>query len=312
MVEFNGGENRGFGQSRCYDGVKLIRNSNDLIASYFAVFLNILLCILADVVNVLIVVALRKESSLHPPSKLLFRCLVTTDLCVGLISQPLFVIHMISVVNKQWILCRFSESSAYISSAGLCGVSVFTLSAISMDRLLALLLKVRYRQGVTLGRARVVVLVIWIVSFANALLFLVDGRVYFVGSFTVILLAVGIATLCYFKIFLGLRYQKSRVEGHLHDGQPNRGTINIERYKKTVYSVLCVHLTVVACYLPYAMVTTVKMVNGETSSTFLCEAFAATLVYFNSSLNPLLYCWKIREVREAVKETINTACCVSI
>ena len=47
---------------------------------------NILLSITAFVGNSLILIALHKESSLHPPSKLLYRCLATTDLLVGLVT----------------------------------------------------------------------------------------------------------------------------------------------------------------------------------------------------------------------------------
>ena len=49
---------------------------------------DILLSITTFLGNSLILVALHKESSLHPPSKLLYRCLATTDLLVGLVSQP--------------------------------------------------------------------------------------------------------------------------------------------------------------------------------------------------------------------------------
>ena len=49
--------------------------------------------------NSLLIVALRKVSSLHPPSKLLYRCLATTDLLVGLISQPLYATCWISLVD---------------------------------------------------------------------------------------------------------------------------------------------------------------------------------------------------------------------
>ena len=51
--------------------------------------LNIPLSITAFLGNVLIIVALQKVSSIHPPSKLLLACLASTDLCVGLITQPL-------------------------------------------------------------------------------------------------------------------------------------------------------------------------------------------------------------------------------
>ena len=36
---------------------------------------------------------------------------------------------------------------------------------------------------------------------------------------------------------------------------------------------------------------------------------ATTLLFFNSTLNPFLYCWKISEVRQAVKQTIREALC---
>ena len=52
----------------------------------FLSVLNSLLSVTAFFGNALILIALHKESSLHPPSKLLLRNLVTTDLCVGLIS----------------------------------------------------------------------------------------------------------------------------------------------------------------------------------------------------------------------------------
>ena len=62
---------------------------------------NILLSITAILGNSLILVALHKESSLHPPSKLLYRCLATTDLLVGLVSQPLYATYWMSVVHER-------------------------------------------------------------------------------------------------------------------------------------------------------------------------------------------------------------------
>ena len=56
---------------------------------YFSAAVYILLSITTFLGNSLILVALQKESSLHPPSKLLCRCLATTDLLVGIFSQPM-------------------------------------------------------------------------------------------------------------------------------------------------------------------------------------------------------------------------------
>ena len=66
---------------------------------------NIFLSIAAFFGNLLIFVALHKETSLHPPSKLLYRNLAITDLCVGIITQPLAVTYLTSVVNRRWDIC---------------------------------------------------------------------------------------------------------------------------------------------------------------------------------------------------------------
>ena len=182
---------------------------------------------------------------------------------------------------------------------------MLTLSAVSVDRLLALTLRMRYRELVTVKRVRVVIVFIWLVSSANALLYLWDPFFDLIGCCIVILTAVCIATFCYTTIYVKLRHQKLQIQDHLDPGRRDvAGKFNINKYKKTVYSALWVHLTLVACSVPFVIVTAAKTIHGINPSLFVAEAFAATLVYLNSSLNPILYCWKIKEVREAVKETL--------
>jgi len=130
----------------------------------FLSVLNSFLSVTAVLGNALILIALRKESSLHPPSKLLLRSLATTDLCVGLISEPLTVISWMSVTNKQWNNSAFAFVAWFITAYIFSGVSVGTLTAISVDRLLALLLGLRYRQVVTLKRTYVIIFTLWLFS----------------------------------------------------------------------------------------------------------------------------------------------------
>ena len=122
-------------------------------------FLNIILSITACLGNTLILVALRKETSLHPPSKLLLRSLAVTDLCVGLITEPAFAIFLMSVMNEHWQVCGYASFAGFITGHILCGVSLLTLTVISVERLLALLLGLRYRHVVTLRRTFVIVIV---------------------------------------------------------------------------------------------------------------------------------------------------------
>lgn len=85
--------------------------------------------------------------------------------------------------------------------------------------------------------------------------------------------------------------------------------VNIARYRKTVSTALCVQLTMVICYLPYGIV--VAMVRHSPSLN-IAVRLAITLVFLNSSLNPILYCWKIRGVKLAVKDIIKQLCSINL
>ena len=134
---------------------------------YSLTAINVILAITASLGNAVILVALRKDSSLHPPSKLMFRCLTVTDLCVGIFSQPFYVIQLMSITHDQAKLCFTMVSINEFTSSVFCGVSLLTLTAISVDRLFALRLGMRYTQVwqvITLRRTRVIMTIIWVLK----------------------------------------------------------------------------------------------------------------------------------------------------
>ena len=121
---------------------------------YLAV-INILLAVTAFVGNLLIFVALGKDSPLHPPSKLLLRSLAATDLCVGILAEPTFIAYWLSVVKKKTNFCLFVHRIIYVTGNMLCAVSILTMTTIAVERLLAIRLGLRYGQVVTLKRTYV-------------------------------------------------------------------------------------------------------------------------------------------------------------
>ena len=275
----------------------------------FISVLNIFLSISAFLGNTLILAALRKESSLHPPSKLLLRSLATTDLCVGLTVEPLFVTYLMSVMNGHWNICRFVTVTGFIIGSVLCLVSVLTLTAISVDRLLALLLGLRYRQVVTLKRTYVTVITFWIVSTVFSTMYFWHVLLTIWYSIIVLSLCLVISIFSYTKIFLTLRHLQNTVQ-HLHQSnQANQ--LNIARYRKAVSTALWLQLILVACYLPDGIVVAFGASSGISTSVFLAYQCTVTLFFLNSSLNPILYCLKIDEVRQAVKDTIRQVLCCS-
>ena len=276
---------------------------------YFSA-VNIFLSITAFLGNLLILVALNMESSLHPPSKLLYRCLATTDLLVGLVTQPLAATYWISLVHEHWSLCRYARGAVCISSFALCGVSLLTLTAISVDRLLALLLGIRYRQIVTLKRTYIIAATFWILSVGAGSISISHSRIIRWYSIIVIALCSVISIASYTKIFRTLRHHQAQVQDHVQQ-QPSQTTaLNMARYRKAVSSALWVQLALVVYYVPkFVMLLVITYRKTYSSHVVFIDGITTILTYFNSTLNPSLYCWKVREVRQAAKETIRRALC---
>ena len=138
--------------------------------------INIFLSITAFLGNILILVALHKETSLHPPSKLLYRNLAISDLCVGIIVEPAAVSYWISEVIERSDICLYALDLAYVTAYILCSLSLGTTTFISVDRLLALLLGLRYRKVVTLKRTYLTIIFLWAISSFAATTYFVSPR----------------------------------------------------------------------------------------------------------------------------------------
>ena len=87
----------------------------------FISVLNSFLSVTAFFGNALILIALHKKPSLHPPSKLLLRSLATTDVCVGLIAEPLAVTYLMSVASENLNSCPLLLTATSITSDIFCG-----------------------------------------------------------------------------------------------------------------------------------------------------------------------------------------------
>ena len=271
---------------------------------------NILFSITATLGNSLILVALHKESSLHPPSKLLYRCLATTDLLVGLVNQPLYAAYWMSVVYEHWSFCRYVKDAIVISSYVLCGVSLMTMTAISVDRLLAMLLGLRYKEIVTLRRTYIILAIVWVGCLVGGLFSHLNYRIALWYRIITIPSCLVISVASYTKIFRALSRHQAQIQDHVQRQPSQPNALNMARYRKAVYSALWVQLALVVCYVPLSTVEIAISLSKESSPNFIIiREMAIVFVFFNSTLNPFIYCWKISEVRRAVKQTIRQGIC---
>ena len=281
---------------------------NQGYTTFFAT-LNIFLCVIATIGNLLILVALRKVTSINPPTKLLCRCLAATDLCVGIIEQPLFVTVLLTDFASPTALHYVSVVYGGLNFI-LGGVSVMTAATISIDRLLALILGLSYKPTVSVKRVRIVLIMVWLASFSVGFSYCIGlHNVVYGTSFVVTLFSILTSVFSLTKIVLKLRQQQAQVQQRVEQEQVNGGGIplNIARYKKMVHSVAWLQMAMIVCYMPSLTVILSRMVTQRVEKRFLYYS-VMTVLFLNSSVNPILYIWRIREIQKEVKNTLKQIC----
>ena len=290
-----------------YCSKKLIREAKNQVIYLSVIY--IFLGITTIVGNTLILIALHKNTSLHQPSKVLLRNLVVSDLCIGFV-QLLYGALGISILQGWWQICHHLFNVNNIAASISITVSLWTINAISVDRLLALLLKLRYRQVVTIRKVYAVAMASWVIGISNATLWCFSLLAWKVLLGTKVAMCLITSAYCYTKTFLRLRHQHTQVLNNLRQPENQASRIDEIRYRKTVSSSLWLLLALLFCYSPFLLLVSFafREIENNPSSVFIIAlTITALLMYFNSTLNPILYCWRIKEVRRAVKDTLSCA-----
>ena len=253
--------------------------------------LNAVLSFTALFGNSVILVTLWRTSSLHSMANILLASLAVSDFAVGLVVQPLFIAIMLSRISTVRIVYD-------ILSYFLCCASFITIKAITVDRLLILQLHLRYQEVVTLRRVTSVVVFIWVFSGVCSSLLNLKLRFFDIAAFAVIFTILLGNLAVYLKIyFIVRRHQKQiRQQQQQQQQQPNDENIfSLTRFKKTALNTFLVYILLSCCYMPYCFAFVIQSVSLEVQVAMI------TLIFINSSLNPLLYCWRDRQIRTAVK-----------
>ena len=255
---------------------------------------NSFLSYTAIMLNIVTIHAIRKTPSLPKTLQTLLLSLAVSDVGVGLLVQPFYISLLIKWIQQSNIGCSMYKAFNIIvlsfSSVSFCGVV-----AISVDRFLAIHLHLRYQEIVTHKRVVVVVISMWLSSVFLSLMALWvpwDNRSLFISIGTGICLLV--TTVVYIKIYLVVRRHKTQIQA-LQVQNPNFASLI-----KSAVSTFWVYLVFLVCYLPMLICFAVVAIYGPNITLNTTLSFSSTLVFLNSSLNPVIYCWKMRHIRQAI------------
>ena len=270
-------------------------------------FFNAFLLFTAMVLNIITIEALRKISSFPKPLKTLLLSLAVSDLGVGLVVHPLYIVHLVmnmeqNTNNRIYIMV---SKAYFISGYLLCAASFLSIIALTVDRLLAIHLHLRYQELVTHRRVVTAVISVWVWCSCSSFLALnrVLETVLAIINATIGAVCLFTTGLIYCKIYSIVRHHTNQIQAlQLQPvGQNQNGELaNAARLKKTALATFYVYVVFVVCFSPYICVQAAYRIYGESELPLHLLYYSVTLMYLNSSLNPLIYCWKMRNIRQAV------------
>ena len=271
--------------------------------------LNAVMAVVTTFANLLVLLAMRRVTSLRLPSRLLLCSLVLTDLGAGFVAQPLFAAFLF-VEAARLDPARFCplQQSLVFCSIWLGVASLLTLAAISLDRYAALFFHFKYQQIVTTRRVCAVLGCIWSVSLLCATALLYSFWLNHAMQALAFCVACPVITVAYIKIYR--RLSGGRCVETTEPQRQQATTPNMARYRRTASAMMWVYGIFVVCYCPYICSATIEIFRFTALASGFRE-FAYTVLLLNSCLNPLLFCLWFREIRAKVAEHVRTCFCPS-
>ena len=268
---------------------------------------------LATLENALVLVSFWRTPSLLTPANVLIISLAMTDLGTGLITAPLFFTSNIAKLTEdEGFFCKVTR--VYLAAATcLSGISLSTLTAISVERYTALRVHLRYNEVVTMRRVCVVTAGMWVVCISVAAAGAASTfRVINVASVIFIPLCLAATAFCYIKIHQVVRRHQAQISAQIPGQigpQQDENSFDMKVFKKSFVDMLVIYVLFLVHFTPHMVVSLIVLTGGATIQVYAAVDLAETLVLLNSALNPLLYCWRSQAIRSAVKETAQKVLC---
>ena len=193
--------------------------------------LNAPLMLISILGNALVLAAIIRTPSIRSTPHMIMLCsLAVSDFLVGLIAQPVYITHQLT--EGRLILTLHAVKQIGFS---LCGVSLLTMTVLTVDRFLALHYHMRYATLVTESRVKYTLIIIWLISFFAAGLYFLNERVHSFLSAAVTIICLLTCTFCYLRIYRIVRRHQIRIHAHQQAVQSfnAENNLNMMRLKRS-------------------------------------------------------------------------------
>ena len=259
--------------------------------------LNAPLMLISILGNALVLAAIIRTPSIRSKHMIMLCSLAVSDFLVGFIAQPIYI-------AEQLMKDHIVNYAVMLTGPSLCVVSLMIITAITVDRFLALHYHMRYATLVTKSRVQYTLIIIWLINFLVSGIYFWRTRIRMFTVGVLILICLLICTFSYVRIYRIVRRHQIQIQAQQQAVQNSDAehNLNIARLKRSAVNSFVFFIALIICYLPVFVLLTLlgltKMKGWPNESEF-----AITAVFLNSSINPFLYCWRLGELRLAVVKT---------
>ena len=277
--------------------------------------LNALFALTAVVLNSVTIHAIRKTSSasLSKNLRVLLLNLAFSDLSVGLVVQPFYVIQLTFSFESQEgdSLQKMRDTLSLATEILFLCASILGVLVLSVDRFLAVFLHLRYQEIVTPKRIVSILILSWVISTIIVSLPWITHEYHdFLSIFLNFFLITCLITIAFLQCKIYSIVRRHRFQIHSQQVQGSGQTqdetrTTFERHKPSARGAFHIYLILLICYLP-KIFTEFAMTGMKSEEIFLIilQESTTTLVFVNSCLNPLIYCWKLRHIRRTIRKTL--------
>lgn len=270
----------------------------------------------AVVANGLVLVALWSKSSLRTPCYILLAGLAFTDFCTGLISQPFFVANQLIYLADPRFNYHDTTSwpKFYLTTKAIgdglatyfVQVTVSVITLMSIERWLVM----TRRSWLTVRRVCFIVLLL--------LSFMLPSAVYYCTNesqfVTVILLilCIMVTSVSYFNVFRIICRHQQQIQVNTLAQNTAQPAINLVKYKRSVCLILYIIAIFYISYLPILIPLIMSsFVLTHPDVELLFFNVSALLGFLSSSLNPLIFLCRMKDLRDEVAQLRKRIFCKS-
>ena len=290
-----------------FSEVKIYFDQQEALRRIFLCTINVLFAVSAIFLNCTVIFVIWKTRSLHAPSNIFVVGLAVSDLAVGLIVQPLFVATIMTGCRREFsAYCGLRLTTATMAFS-VSGASFLTLTIISVERLLALCLHLRYQAVMTCQRAVVCLGCIWLQTLVWVLCrFWIKRQIFTAVTSLFACTSLLINILAYIQIFRLVKRHKTQIASQAVNCATTTCStrLQLSKYVKTVSTMVILLIITIATYFAWIGVTIALALSfGGKNERHLYGAYYSlnTLIFVISTFNPVLYCLRLGEIRAAVK-----------